>query len=84
MTFRDDLKAGRGDRTVADSAHPIHAERNRSNASARRLARSTRRSRAALQNQRNDIDIPRSRMDASVLPVKAVGDARNLTELKAQ
>ncbi|HXJ78848.1 MAG TPA: hypothetical protein VMS64_09225 [Candidatus Methylomirabilis sp.] len=48
------------------------------------MARSTRRSRAALQNQRNDIDIPRSRMDASVLPVKAVGDARNLTELKAQ
>jgi NodT family efflux transporter outer membrane factor (OMF) lipoprotein len=39
---------------------------------------------AALQNQRNDIDILRRRMDASVLLVKAVGGGWDVAELPAQ
>jgi NodT family efflux transporter outer membrane factor (OMF) lipoprotein len=37
-----------------------------------------------LQNQRNDIDILRRRMDASVLLVKAIGGGWDVTELPAQ
>ncbi len=36
---------------------------------------------AALQNQRNDVDILRRRMDASVLLIKALGGGWNVSEL---
>jgi NodT family efflux transporter outer membrane factor (OMF) lipoprotein len=39
---------------------------------------------STLQNQRNDIDILRRRMDASVLLVKAIGGGWNVAELAAQ
>lgn len=36
---------------------------------------------AALQNDRNQVDIPRRRMDASVLPIKALGGGWNVSAL---
>ena len=36
---------------------------------------------AALQNERNDVDILRRRMDATVLLIKALGGGWNVSEL---